>query len=238
MARHYISSNDPDYNKIEWTPSRCELLERMEEEERRDSEIAMKLEEVRKLMELTVPTPKITGFGKAADKARAKARSFAETYKRYTAKVRSFAWGSSALKRKFQDEDNRKREHAWHAEQDRLELERSSKAAAEHFRKQQAAIICLQGHGYKLGEDFNLENAVRTADEIAYEGEIEKQREKYQWIGFDGDSSCSDARSADEPVCRGWNMYSNRCDCGNRRVNFYRGDRHSFETPDIRAEAN
>lgn len=46
-----------------------------------------------------------------------------------------------------------------------------------------------------------------------------KSAEEQGFIDFDG-QNCNDWKEDDEPECSGWDGSDNRCDCGNRRVNW------------------
>jgi hypothetical protein len=76
------------------------------------------------------------------------------------------------------------------------------------------AVIWLQEKGMTLGKDFDLDNAILKANDIACDEKIEQIKKKIKESGcklsFNGDDSCED--------CEGWDGESNRCECGNRRV--------------------
>jgi hypothetical protein len=110
------------------------------------------------------------------------------------------------------------------------EKTKADKAAAEEAVKlRDRAIAWLLAKGKKLGEEFTSENAVQVADSIAYTEEVARRSEECGFIRFSG-------QNCDGP-CEGWDGKSHRCDCGNRRVDWTQGWNHSFEHPDIEAEA-
>ena len=105
-----------------------------------------------------------------------------------------------------------------------LEIENTKRELIEK------AIVFLTGRDMKLIEDFNIENAIRTANTIAFDEEVEKSKKEMGYIRFVGDSNCEN--------CRGWDGVSHRCDCGNRRVSWVADfDDDFFIDPIIYAEA-
>jgi len=108
-------------------------------------------------------------------------------------------------------------------EQEREKIRLGNEEALK--QKQMRAVIWLQEKGLKLGQDFDLDNALFKANEMASDEEIERRKKELKesgaWLSFDGDDSCED--------CEGWDGESNRCECGNRRVCWWAdGD---FEKP-------
>jgi hypothetical protein len=106
--------------------------------------------------------------------------------------------------------------------------EREAKLKADADNLQTSAVAWLLLRGKKLGEDFTIQSAVHTANEISFEEECAKRKESGGYIDFCG-------QNCDGP-CEGWDMESRRCDCGNRRVSWC-SDRHSFLEPYVYAEA-
>lgn len=107
-----------------------------------------------------------------------------------------------------------------------LEREKTRLANEEALKqKQMRAVIWLQEKGLKLGQDFDLDNALFKANDMASDEEIERCKKELKESGaklsFDGDDSCED--------CEGWDGESNRCECGNRRVCW--GADGDFEKP-------
>lgn len=107
--------------------------------------------------------------------------------------------------------------------QHRLREEAKSKKAKENLEKENKqkrdayitrAIKYLQDRGKVIGLDFTVDNAGGVAENLAAEEAIAKMKAENSFIGFDG-HNCEDWG---ESVCRGWDMESRRCDCGNRRV--------------------
>ncbi len=87
------------------------------------------------------------------------------------------------------------------------------------------AIIYLLEHGQKINEDFTVENAMKKADDLAFE--LEVKRRTGEDVYFSGCDNCDEWDSGD----------GGRCSCGNRRVAWERGYYHTFKKPDIIAEA-
>ncbi len=85
------------------------------------------------------------------------------------------------------------------------------------------AIVWLTAKGKKLGVDFNIVNAIETADQIAFDEEINKLIKSGDIFAFSGKDDCED--------CAGWNGIDRRCNCGNRRVEWEWGHGHSFKEP-------
>lgn len=113
----------------------------------------------------------------------------------------------------------------WKREDEAKEAERI-KAENE---LQQDAINWLIERGLKLGEDFNILDAVGKANELAAEDEIKRKMATTEYHGFNG-------QNCDGP-CAGWDGESRRCECGNRRVGWVRGYGHSFKAPHVYGEA-
>lgn len=93
------------------------------------------------------------------------------------------------------------------------------------------AISYLISKGKKIGDDFTTENAVDVANEVAYEEEVEKNKELGRCghlFEFSGSDYCEN--------CGGWDGNSHRCECGNRRVCWTNYD-FDFRKPYIYAEA-
>lgn len=119
------------------------------------------------------------------------------------------------------------------ARKKREKEEEGRKALEETAALTGRAIEWLMERGEKINEDFTVENAVRVANEIAYDEEVKKmvsEREEGEFFSFDGDGCCVD--------CSGWDGTSHRCECGNRRVYWAQGRGHTFEDPYVYAEAN
>lgn len=106
----------------------------------------------------------------------------------------------------------------------------NTKSTAEQKIKDeitQRAIIYLQKQERQLGIDFNLENAIEVANDVAFNIEVEILKASGKLFSFSGEDSCED--------CAGWDGVSRRCYCGNRRVDWtYEGN---FECMHVYAEA-
>jgi len=93
------------------------------------------------------------------------------------------------------------------------------------------AVIWLQTKGKVLGTDFNLQDAISTANELAADEEIASLRASDELHSFVGEDNCEG--------CGGWDGSSHRCECGNRRVSWtVDSDMHSFKSPCVYGEAN
>jgi len=94
------------------------------------------------------------------------------------------------------------------------------------------AVAFLSERNKVVGEDFQELDAVSFANKIAFDEEVEKQKERMSatndYICFDGDEGCSED-------CRGWDGVSGRCDCGNRRL-YWSDDYCTFHDPCIYPE--
>lgn len=91
------------------------------------------------------------------------------------------------------------------------------------------AILWLMNRGKVIGADFNQDNALSVANEIAYSEEVQRRVADGGYHDFSG-------QNCDDP-CRGWDGVSRRCECGNRRVDWVQGDCHTFESPAVYGEA-
>ena len=76
------------------------------------------------------------------------------------------------------------------------------------------AINWLTERDYVLSEDFNIDNAIKFANDIAFDEEIIKRTKEIEETGifttFNGDDYCEN--------CSGWDGISRRCECEKRRV--------------------
>ena len=86
-------------------------------------------------------------------------------------------------------------------------------AKVEHARKDQVqrAVIFLNNKSLKLGEDFNLDDAVAQANNIRFEelkAEAIANGGVDDFNGMNCDTDC------------GWDGVSHQCNCGNRRVDW------------------
>jgi hypothetical protein len=93
------------------------------------------------------------------------------------------------------------------------------------------AVMWLVERGLKAPEDFALENARKTARDIACEELVESRIANEKWFEFVG-QNCGE-RS--DTTCAGWDGKSHRCECGNRRVNWIYDGTH--EEPYVYGEA-
>jgi len=103
----------------------------------------------------------------------------------------------------------------------------------ETKRLNQEAANWLLERGRKLGADFAYEDALETANDIAFYEEVARREEAGkagEWYEFEG-HNC-------DGNCDGWDGYSHRCQCGNRRVSWQMGYEHSFKNPIVYAEAH
>jgi len=113
-------------------------------------------------------------------------------------------------------------------------LNKAAQREAEAKRLTQEAANWLLERGRKLGPDFAYEDALETANDIAFYEEVARREEagkNGQWYRFDGDNNC------EGEDCAGWDGHSHRCQCGSRRVSWQMGDGHSFKNLQIYAEA-
>lgn len=123
---------------------------------------------------------------------------------------------------------------------ERMEAEKIKKAEIEAKQKKleakqkellnEAIQYCIE-NGCKFGIDVNIDNAIQTANNIAFDKEVLRREDEIgsDYISFSG-QNCEDE-------CAGWNPSSNRCECGNRRVDWTDGDTSDFRDMTIYAEA-
>lgn len=110
----------------------------------------------------------------------------------------------------------------------REEAKRKTTQDAESARKLLAAGAFLSARGKAVGVDYEAHEAIDVANEIARDEEIAVREQGDGFISFGGDDNCEN--------CRGWDMSSHRCDCGNRRVGWdHHGD---FERMTVYAQAH
>jgi len=131
------------------------------------------------------------------------------------------------------------RVHSYYRDKERMEAEKIKKQEQAEFAKKieserfqllnEAIKFCL-GKGLEFGKDFNIENAIQVADDIAFQNEVEKRNKEIggDYIGFSG-QNCEDE-------CAGWNPSDRRCECGNRRVAWI-NEYSDFRNMEIYAEA-
>ena len=110
----------------------------------------------------------------------------------------------------------------------REETKRKTTQDAESARKLLAAGAFLSARGKVVGVDYEAHEAIDVADAIACDEEIAARKQGGGFISFGGDDNCEN--------CRGWDMSSHRCGCGNRRVGWdHHGD---FERMTVYAQAH
>jgi hypothetical protein len=122
---------------------------------------------------------------------------------------------------------------------ERMEAEKLKKQEQAEFAKKieneraqllhEAVAYCLVNNK-EFGKDFNIENAIEVANDIAFNEEVSKKVAEIGtgYISFSG-QNCEDE-------CAGWNPQDRRCECGNRRVSWT--DEYSdFRNMEIYAEA-
>lgn len=117
---------------------------------------------------------------------------------------------------------------------DELQKEKEKQNLIKQQEKEQQeltvkAILWLKEKGKELHKDYEMDNAIDVANDIAYQEEVERRVKSDSMHSFCGDDNCED--------CCGWDGSSNRCSCGNRRVSWVTGYGHSFLNPYIYAEA-
>lgn len=148
-----------------------------------------------------------------------------DTYERVISRLTSVYHYVSTLQSRYADQDRRKKEEA----EKKAGEEKAKADAVEAVKYRDEAIQYLMEKGKKLGTDFTSENAVREANQLAFESEVKRRNESDELIDFDG-------QNCDGP-CSGWVPGEHRCDCGNRRVSWTAGYGHSFKSPNIYPEA-
>ncbi len=82
----------------------------------------------------------------------------------------------------------------------------------------------LGGRGYSELESQTIARELWDEYEKFSTGSVEIILKHFpcagEYVSFNG-QNCEDARyNDDDPECRGWDGYSRRCDCGNRRVSW------------------
>lgn len=89
-----------------------------------------------------------------------------------------------------------------------------------HSTRQQAAVLFLTNHGMTLGKDYQLINAITTANDKYFDILVAKAIE-------DG---AGDIEIDFCDYCNSWDGEDNRCSCGNRRV-YWTGGHVAFDDP-------
>lgn len=89
-----------------------------------------------------------------------------------------------------------------------------------HSTRQQAAVLFLTNHGMTLGKDYQLVNAITTANDKYFDILVAKAIE-------DG---AGDIEIDFCDYCNSWDGEDNRCSCGNRRV-YWTGGHVAFDDP-------
>lgn len=87
-------------------------------------------------------------------------------------------------------------------------------ALKEHIELRNKAIQLVLSHGLKFGIDFTVENAIDAANNLVFESEKIRAIENIasgNFISFEG-QNCEN--------CSGWDGVSQRCECGNRRIDW------------------
>lgn len=98
-----------------------------------------------------------------------------------------------------------------------FEIERK-KAQDELLGK---AVAFLLERGEVLGVSFQIEEAIAKAEDIFYHARLDAQQKVDEVVDFDECDGCST-----------WHTKSNRCSCGNRRVDWVMSEGFSFSNPE------
>ena len=116
------------------------------------------------------------------------------------------------------------------AEKEAIETRKREIEAKQSERLNKAIQYCLE-NGRTFGDGLTVENAISTANDIAFNKEVERREAEIgdEYIGFSG-------QNCDDP-CEGWNPNEHRCQCGNRRVSWTDGYSSDFTDMSIYAEA-
>ena len=122
---------------------------------------------------------------------------------------------------------------------DRMQREAAAKAKEVQRKEAEAAndaltsraVAYLIDRGQVLGQDFTIAGALAAALETAGNECIKELVAKGGLVPFVG-HNCDEI---DDRECRGWDMKSRRCECGNRRVDWI--VEGTFESPYVYAEA-
>jgi len=107
--------------------------------------------------------------------------------------------------------------------------EKSAKVKADEAERQRQkdlkparAVLFLLKHGKIEGQDFTVDTAVFSANELVKEKAIASKMAEGGPFSFSGEDYCED--------CGGWDGTSHRCECGNRRVGWETiGDFEDFD---------
>lgn len=114
--------------------------------------------------------------------------------------------------------------------EEKKKLDKLSELQVQNNRDE--AVKWLLGKGKVYGTDFTADNALETANEVAFEEKKAQEIEsikKTGFIDFCGSDNCEG--------CLGWNGEDRRCDCGNRRVDWTRDWQFDYKDPQIYGEA-
>ncbi len=153
-------------------------------------------------------------------KQEVKAKSFFETMRR----LESIIMEPGYLRDHFASVDLDTARRSEKEQQAQVEQQRTLEIA----QLQEEAVIWLIERGKKLGTDFTLSNALKTANDLAFDEAVLDMSNGVEYHDFYG-KNCDD--------CLGWDGISRRCACGNRRVYWTPGNEHSFKNPQLVAEA-
>jgi hypothetical protein len=105
-------------------------------------------------------------------------------------------------------------------------MELTAEQQAYQANLQQNAIIFLFENGKVLGQDYTIENAINSANQLKFEQLIKEKLESSSDFPFYGENCDEDC---------GWDGISRRCFCGSRRVSWeYEGN---FNNMQVYAEA-
>lgn len=193
------------------------MLSEAQERSNRAKELLAKFEALRKEALQFVPVGSIF--------LPKRSREVKEQWKAVLERLKTVAAEYGACKQRFDWED----QLAKRAEEERKKKEADAEKQRKVQEYTQRAVLWLQEHGKKLGEDFNLNNAVAEAEQLAFDQEVARLTLCGELHSFAGDDNCEN--------CGGWDGVSRRCECGNRRVSWTTGWGHSFEKPMVYAEA-
>jgi hypothetical protein len=140
----------------------------------------------------------------------------------YGKESKIFKYANSALTNQFSykprllDSIKREEEKFEKRQKELIAIQKKEELEKDALTLTQEAIIFLEKNGKHLGVDYSIETAVREANSLAFDilvaENIKENKEKGILNSFGGEDNCKN--------CGGWDGFSRRCECGNRRVSW------------------
>lgn len=142
--------------------------------------------------------------------------------------------GVNRFKNSFQSSDREATKKQEEADRLKKNAEISQRIQDEQREYLNGAVQYLLDAGWKFNETFNIENAIESAEKLAFLREREKLVSIGGYAEFDGVEDCRrDEQCLGVYVDHDLFDKGHRCQCGNHRVHAIVGYHHRYNKPDV-----